>query len=168
MGQLAEWEALLGFSSWCAPSKWGCTCLMRKHSSYHCWVLEEMQKLPSHHLVCLCVGNNTRWYAFYPEYLEGRRLRHLTFILGFPGGSDGEEFACSAGDPGSIPRSGRSPGEGHGNLLQYSCLGTSVDGGAWQAAVHGVVKSWKHLSDWALSLKGWGCADGNNNCLSLA
>ena len=72
MGQLAEWElvSLLGFSSWCAPNKWGCTCLIRKHSSYHCWVLEEMQKLPSHHLVCLCVGNNTWWYAFYPEYWE--------------------------------------------------------------------------------------------------
>ena len=40
----------------------------------------------------------------------------------FPGGSDGNETACSAGDPGSIPGSGRSPGEGNGNLLQYSCL----------------------------------------------
>ena len=50
--------------------------------------------------------------------------------------------ACSTGDPGSIPGSGRSPGEGNGNLLQYSCLESPIDRGAWQAAVHGVAKSW--------------------------
>ena len=47
-----------------------------------------------------------------------------------PGGSDGKESACSAGDPGSIPGLGRSPGEGHGNPLQYSCLENSMDSGA--------------------------------------
>ena len=47
--------------------------------------------------------------------------------LGFPSGSDGKESACSAGDPGSIPGSGRSPGEGKGNPLQYSCLENSMD-----------------------------------------
>jgi len=46
-------------------------------------------------------------------------------------GSDGKEFACNAGDPGLIPGSGRSPGEGNGNPLQYSCLENSMDGGAW-------------------------------------
>ena len=60
---------------------------------------------------------------------------------GFPGGSDGKESACHAGDPGSIPGLGRSPGEGNGNPLQYSCLENSIDRGAWQATVHGVVKS---------------------------
>ena len=59
----------------------------------------------------------------------------------FPGGSDGKESACHAGDPGSIPGLGRSPGEGNGNPLQYSCLENSIDRGAWQATVHGVVKS---------------------------
>ena len=59
----------------------------------------------------------------------------------FPGGSDGKESACHAGDPGSIPGLGRSPGEGNGNPLQYSCLENSTDRGAWQATVHGVVKS---------------------------
>ena len=49
---------------------------------------------------------------------------------GFPAGSDGEESACSAGDPGSIPGLGRSPGEGNGNPLQYSCQENPVDGGA--------------------------------------
>ena len=51
------------------------------------------------------------------------------------------ESACSAGDRGSIPGSGRSPGEGHGNPLQYSCLENPMDRGAWWATVHGVAKS---------------------------
>ena len=49
---------------------------------------------------------------------------------GFPGGSEGKGSACNAGDPGSIPGSGRSPGEGNGNPLQHSCLGNPMDGGA--------------------------------------
>ena len=49
--------------------------------------------------------------------------------------------AYNAGDLGSIPGLGRSPGEGHGNPLQYSCLESPMDGGAWQAIVHGVAKS---------------------------
>ena len=52
-------------------------------------------------------------------------------LLGFPGGSDGKASASNAGDPGSILGSGRSPGEGNGNPLQYSCLEDSMDGGAW-------------------------------------
>ena len=58
--------------------------------------------------------------------------------LGFPRGSDDKESACDAGDLGSIPGSGRSPGEGNGYLLQSSCLENSVDSGAWWAAVHGL------------------------------
>ena len=53
----------------------------------------------------------------------------------FPGGSEVKASACSAGDLGSIPGSGRSPGEGHGNPLQYSCLENPTDRGAWQATV---------------------------------
>ena len=59
---------------------------------------------------------------------------------GFPGGSDGKESACNAGDLGLIPGLGRSPGEGNGNPLQYSCLGNLMDRGAWRATVHGVTK----------------------------
>ena len=59
----------------------------------------------------------------------------------FPGGSNGEESACNAGDPGLIPGAGRFPGEGYGNPFQYSCLENSVDRGAWWATVHGVTKS---------------------------
>ena len=51
-----------------------------------------------------------------------------------------KESACNAGDPGSIPGSGRSPGEGNGKPLQYSCLENPIDRGAWQAAVHGVAR----------------------------
>ena len=54
-----------------------------------------------------------------------------TRALGFPGDSDHKEFACNAGDLGSIPGWGRSPGEGHGNPLQYSCLENPMDGGAF-------------------------------------
>ena len=67
--------------------------------------------------------------------------------MDFPGGSEGKELACSAGDLGLIPGSGRSPGEGNGNLLQYSCLEHSMDRGAWRATVHRVTKSQTCLSD---------------------
>ena len=55
--------------------------------------------------------------------------------------SDGKESACSAGDPGLNPWSGRSPGERNGNSLQYSCLENSMDRGVWQTTVHGVTKT---------------------------
>ena len=58
----------------------------------------------------------------------------------FPDDSDGKASACNAGDQGSIPELGRSPGEGNGNPLQYSCLENPMDGGAWWAVVHGVAK----------------------------
>ena len=67
--------------------------------------------------------------------------------MGFPGGSDGKASACSVGDPGLICGLGRSPGEGNGNPLQYSCLENSMDGGAWWATVHGVAKSRTQLRD---------------------
>ena len=57
--------------------------------------------------------------------------------MGFPGGFEGKASACNAGDPGSIPESGRSPGGGNGNPLQYSCLENPIDRGAWETAVHG-------------------------------
>ena len=61
-------------------------------------------------------------------------------LIGLPCSSVGKESACNAGDLGSIPGSGRSPGEGNGNPLQYSCLVNPMDRGAWQAAVHGVTR----------------------------
>ena len=67
------------------------------------------------------------------------------------GGSDSKTSAYNAGDPGSIPGSGRSPGEGNGNPLQYSCLENPIDGGTWWAAVHAVAKSQTRLSDFTFT-----------------
>ena len=69
----------------------------------------------------------------------------LIFSLYGPGGSDGKETACSAGDEDFIPGLGRCPGEGNGNLLKYSCLENSVDGGAWLQTMEW--QSWTLLSD---------------------
>ena len=66
-------------------------------------------------------------------------------LAGFPGGSDGKESACNAGDPGSIPGLGRSSGERNGYPLQYSCLEKFMGRGAWWATVHGVTKSQTQL-----------------------
>ena len=73
--------------------------------------------------------------------------------MAIPGGSEGKASACNAGDPASIPGSGRSPGEGNGNPLQYPCLENPRDRGAWWATVHGVAKSRTRLSDFTLTTK---------------
>ena len=75
---------------------------------------------------------------------------------GFPGGSEGKVFACNAGNWASIPGSGRAPGVGNGNPLQYSCLENPMDRGAWKAIVHGVTQSRTHLSMHACT-RGWNC-----------
>ena len=74
--------------------------------------------------------------AFSPGHSNGPRRGEyalISMIEDVPGGSDGRVSSYNAGDLGSIPGSGRSPGEGNGNPLQYSCLGNSMDRGAWQA-----------------------------------
>ena len=71
--------------------------------------------------------------------------------MGFPGGSDSRESACSVWDPGSIPGLGRSPGEENGNPLQYSCLGNPTERGAWWATVPEVTKSQTQLSDFTFT-----------------
>ena len=81
----------------------------------------------------------------------GHYLSKLWSILGdgmgFPGGSEIKTSACNVGDLASTPGSGRSPGEGKGNPLQYSCLENPLGRGAWRAAVHGAAKSQTRLSD---------------------
>ena len=89
--------------------------------------------------VCRTAPCNKQWFSFR----EGR-----AFIWGFPDGSVGKESAHNAGDPGSIPGSGRSPGGRNGHPLQYSCLENPMDGGAWWAVFHGVTTSRTRLSDW--------------------
>ena len=83
---------------------------------------------------------SSKWLKIFVAYWKG--LYHL----GFPGGLEVKASTCNAGDLGSIPGSGRSPGEGNGNPLQYSCLENPMDGGAWWATVHGVTKSRTRLS----------------------
>ena len=70
--------------------------------------------------------------------------------MGFPGGSDGKESACNAGDPGLIPGLGRSPEERNSNPLQYSCLENSMDRGARRATVHGIAES--DTTEWLIYL----------------
>ena len=86
----------------------------------------------------------------YTILLTFQFLSYINIFLnqeGFPGDSDGKESAYSAGDSGSNPGSGKSPGESNGNPLQYSCLENSMDREAWWATVHGVAKSQTRLSD---------------------
>ena len=64
-----------------------------------------------------------------------------------PGGSDSKESSCNVGNPGSIPGLWRSPGEGNGNPLQYSCLGNPMDREVYQARVHRITKSWTQLTN---------------------
>ena len=80
------------------------------------------------------------------RFTAGREQK-FPLLMGFPGGSDSKESVCNAGDLGSIPGWGRSPGGRHGNPLQYFCLENSRDRGAWQATVQGVTKSRTRLSD---------------------
>ena len=68
-------------------------------------------------------------------------LRQFLLLFDFPGGSDGKVSVYNAGDPGSNPGLGRSPGEGNGNPLQYYCLENAMDREAWKATVYGVAKS---------------------------
>ena len=90
------------------------------------------------------------WGYIYLAILYGLQLR------GFPGGSEGKASACNAGDLGSILGLGRSPGEGNGNPLQYSCLENPMDRGAWRATVHGVAKSRTRLSDFTFTFMACG------------
>ena len=90
---------------------------------------------------CQLPGSCARWF------LRTNFTGTLRSGVGFPGGSDSKESACSAGDLGLIPGFGRSPGEGNSHPLKYSGLENSMDRGPWQATVHGVTKSLTRLSN---------------------
>ena len=81
------------------------------------------------------------WISLTHNYALDRIEKVIKHSQGFPGGSHRKESACSVGDPGSTPGSGRSPGEGYVKLLHYSCLENPMDRGAWQSTVHAVAKS---------------------------
>ena len=106
----------------------------------------EVQSETGQRLTEFC-QENTLVIANTPFQQHKRRDWDCTQVLhfkGFPGSSDSKESACSAG---LIPWSGKSPGEGNGNSHQYTCLENPMDGGAWQATVHGVAKSLTWPSD---------------------
>ena len=99
-------------------------------------------------------GSKVAWpflkflYPWYSNPLPGPACIWVLLVYkrGFPGGSEGKASVCNAGDLGLIPGSGRSPGEGNSNPLQYSCLENPMDGGAWRAPVHGGCRSRTHLA----------------------
>ena len=74
-------------------------------------------------------------------------MARIITIRGFPGGSDGKEYSCNAGDPGSSSGSGRSLGKGNRYPFQYSCLENSMNRGAWKVTVHVVAKSQIQLNN---------------------
>ena len=88
-------------------------------------------------------------FIFLLKYIDFQHTVTQNTLLTqvFVGGSGGKESACNAGDPGSFPGSGRSPGEGNGYPLQYSFLENSMDRGAWRATFYGDAISWTRLSD---------------------
>ena len=89
---------------------------------------------------------------YFISFHTTRLILHFLFQhMGFPCSSVGKESACSTGDPGSIPGSGRSSGEGNGRQSNpVSLTWKSHDTGAWWVAVYGVAKSWARLRDWHL------------------
>ena len=101
-----------------------------------------------------CSGKESFWFLVWniirnfrePRLLDGHLVNCISSK--FPGDSNGRESACNAGDLGSIPRLGRSPGEGNGYPLQYSCVENLMVRGAWQATVHGATRV---RYDWAIN-----------------
>ena len=91
--------------------------------------LEEIWKIILNEAIWLLLGERFFFKNIYRRAININM--HFPRAMGFPGGSDGTESSSSAGDLGSIPESGRYPGDGNGNPLQYSCLENPMDGGAW-------------------------------------
>ena len=93
-----------------------------------------------------CLSNNLRKksakFPYTKMKINNYVIVYINIYMGSEGGSDRREFACNAGNRGSNSGLGRSPGEGKGNPLHYSCLENSTARGVWQATVHWVAKSW--------------------------
>ena len=110
---------------------------MKDHSikaSLHCYMEKESVG------VLIAAFKNMGYLLFMPNIMQFLLLHQVLIYVGFSDDSDSKESACNAGNAGLIPRSRRSPGEGNGNPLQYSCLENCIDIGAWWATVHGVTK----------------------------
>ena len=109
--------------------------------SYSSFVIPSLSLTLEHLALSQDKPQGRKFMVIYPV------LRRNRSPLGFPGGSDGKESAHSAGDLGSIPELGRSPGEGKDYPLQYSCLENYMNKGTWQATIHGVTKSKTRLDN---------------------
>ena len=112
------------------------------HTVSHLWLRYFVHF--SHFTLPISTPTPGSWSTFAGQ--RGKPITHQ-YIEGFPDGSDSERVCLQCGRPGSIPWSGRSPGEGNGNPLQCSCLENPTDGGAWQATVPGVPRSPTRLSN---------------------
>ena len=106
-------------------------------------------ELTRHELFIIVKDN---FYAFFLAYMASKVFSSCLTLL--VAQTEVKVSASNAGDPGLIPGSGRSPGEGNGNPLQYSCLENPMDGEAWQATVHRVAKSRRRLSDFTFTFRG--------------
>ena len=118
---------------WATELNW-----LKKHITYYICVI----------YITLYAINNYNIFIYILTYYNYNILYIYVYFklvydtLGFPGDSDGKESACNMGIPSLIPGLGRSPGEGNGYPLQYSCLENSMDRRAWWATVYGVAKTW--------------------------
>ena len=138
--RILEWVAISYSRGSSQPRAWtriSCTGRWILHHRATAKPIKKKKRLYSFHLF-----DKYLWISY--TFL-GRVI--FKYFYSFPDGSDGKESARNAGDPGLIPGLERSPGEGNGNPLQYSCLENPMDKGAWQATVHGVTKSQTRLSD---------------------
>ena len=99
----------------------------------------------------LCQSLGCLSHSLYQHCSQDSFFYRLMMAKGFPCGSAGKESACNEGDLGSIPGSGRSPGEGNGTPLHNSCLENPMGGGAWWATVHGVANSRTWLNDFTFT-----------------
>ena len=115
------------------------------------WVVRGLQEAEVGGFVALFMHIHLSWTGHLTLASLSTKGIIIYHQSGFPGGLEGKASTCSAGDLASIPESGRSPGEGNGNPLQYSCLENPMDGGAWEAAVHGVTRSRTRLSDFTFT-----------------
>jgi len=151
-GWRTGWAPILTTSLWCCRDEVTPIPRLRKKISKYIYVLSLIQEADSH----LEQGSTTMlmqqlrlWSSLWELFSipTQHSKAKVNSIQGFPSGSMVKNLPANSGDAGWIPGSGRSPGGGNGNPLQYSCLKTSTDRGAWWAIVHAVAKSWAWLSD---------------------
>ena len=153
--RILEWVAISSSAGSSQPRDWthiSCISCIGRWILYHCATREA----PLNSYCCFLYSSSQFWVSHWQDFSGIVLTVDLTTSWlkpVFPGGSEVKVSACNAGDLGSIPGSGRSPGEGNGNPLQYSCLENPMDRGAWWAIVHGVAKSWTRLSNFTHWLK---------------